>query len=323
MNSQPPRVDGGYPASPACGLSACGHAQAGTASAAQHDAEQRHEPRPATAVAAPGGRPAKERRVLLVDDEQGVLSALRRLLRNEPYELSIANNGPEALKLLEAQPAQLVVSDQLMPEMTGLQLLREIRRRWPETVGIILSGYTEVNTIIRAINEGEIYKFLTKPWNDEELKLNLRRAMEQYTLQSENRRMSRENIEQNRKLRELNELLNQRAADAAIGLSFAQQLLECLDIGVIGVDDTGTVVWANRRAVRIIRAGEGELIGGPIPADLPEGFHDALASHAASPGSPVGGRCTMGGRSVRFRVSAFETDAECRGTVAAFWEDDG
>ena len=103
----------------------------------------------------------------------------------------MADGGEDALRMMEAQPFQLVISDQCMPAMTGLELLTEVRRRWPDTIRIILSGYTEVNTILAAINETAIFKFITKPWNDEEIKLNIVQALEQYELEAKYRRMAR------------------------------------------------------------------------------------------------------------------------------------
>lgn len=149
----------------------------------------------------------RKRRVLIVDDEESIIAALRRLLRPEGYELVTANCGSEALTLLEADPVPLVISDYCMPGMTGLELLREVRQRWPNTLRIILSGYSDVNTIIAAVNEGEIYKFISKPWDDEEIKLHVRRAMEQYELEEEDRRLAREDAAQDERPRELNTML--------------------------------------------------------------------------------------------------------------------
>ena len=174
-----------------------------------------------------------KRRVLLVDDEKKILASLRRLLRREDYELITANCGPEALELLEADPVQLIISDYRMPGMTGVELLREVRQRWPDTLRIILSGYSEVSTIIAAINEGEIYKFISKPWNDEEIKLHVRRALEQHELEEENKRMACEIAAQNERLRELNVMLEQRAADASTGLTSAQDLLETMKTAIL------------------------------------------------------------------------------------------
>jgi len=107
--------------------------------------------------------------VLLVDDDEFVLHALRRLLEDDDRELLTATDGSEALQLLERQPVALVISDQRMPNLTGLELFREVKKRWPETVRVLLTGYAEMNLVIEAINQGEVYRFLTKPWDTREL----------------------------------------------------------------------------------------------------------------------------------------------------------
>lgn len=129
------------------------------------------------------------RRILIVDDEENVLKALRRSLRKEGYELFSANSAAEGIELLQRQPVDLVMSDHLMPDMTGLELLKVVRNRWPDGVRIMLTGHADMQTAIEAINHGEIYRFLTKPWDDAELKVTLHLAFEQLELQRENRRL--------------------------------------------------------------------------------------------------------------------------------------
>ena len=112
--------------------------------------------------------------VLCVDDEKNILNSLRRLLRQENYNLLTASSGAEGLKLLEESHVQLVISDQRMPEMSGVDFLSQVRVKYPEIIRIILSGYTDVNSITDAINKGHIYKFLLKPWDEQNLLLEIR-----------------------------------------------------------------------------------------------------------------------------------------------------
>lgn len=127
--------------------------------------------------------------LLIVDDEDGVRNALRRTLRKDPYDLFFAASGPEALALLEAQPIDLIVSDHLMPGMTGLELLKTVRNLYPDVMRVILTGHADLETAIAAINQGEIYRFLTKPWDDVDLKVTLHLAIEHLDLERENRRL--------------------------------------------------------------------------------------------------------------------------------------
>lgn len=131
--------------------------------------------------------PASARRILLVDDEANVCSALRRSLSREGYQIETCTNPVEALDKMKATPFDLVISDHLMPEMTGLEFLKRVRDRFPEAVRIILTGHADMQTAIDAINQGEIYRFLTKPWDDLELKVCLTLAFEKLDLERENR----------------------------------------------------------------------------------------------------------------------------------------
>ena len=123
-----------------------------------------------------------EHAVLFVDDEGNILKAVQRLLRNEPWDVLTASRGSEALEILDQTPAQVVVSDQRMPEMSGVDLLQAIRERRPNVVRMMLTGYTEMNVAVEAINRGEIFRLITKPWNDEELKATLRQAFDHFDL---------------------------------------------------------------------------------------------------------------------------------------------
>ena len=115
-----------------------------------------------------------EHTVLFVDDEVNILKAIQRLLRHEPMNVLTASRPQEALEMLERSEAQLVVSDQRMPDMCGVDLLSTVRDRHSDVVRMMLTGYTEMNIAVEAINRGEIYRLITKPWNDEELKATLR-----------------------------------------------------------------------------------------------------------------------------------------------------
>lgn len=127
--------------------------------------------------------------LLFVDDEEGVLNALRRIFVDENYTILTANSAEKALHLLEERQVHLVLTDHRMPGMTGAELLKVVRARWPETIRIMLTGYADVNSIMGAVKEGAVYKFITKPWNDEDLRLTVALALQQYLLMHENRHL--------------------------------------------------------------------------------------------------------------------------------------
>ncbi|HET8882447.1 MAG TPA: response regulator [Solimonas sp.] len=119
---------------------------------------------------------AAKARVLFVDDEPRVLTTMRILFRSR-YEVFFAESGAAALELLKTQPVDVVVSDQRMPGMTGIELLRAARELNPHAMRILLTGYSDLNAIIGSINEGEIFRFINKPWSNEDLTTTVARAV--------------------------------------------------------------------------------------------------------------------------------------------------
>ena len=130
-----------------------------------------------------------QRSILLVDDEENICRSLRRTLKQEGYNVTIASEPAEALEMLKHSPVDMVISDHLMPNMTGLELLKVVRNRHPDCVRIMLTGHADMQTAINAINQGEIYRFLTKPWDNTELKVTIHLAFEELDLERENRRI--------------------------------------------------------------------------------------------------------------------------------------
>jgi EAL domain-containing protein (putative c-di-GMP-specific phosphodiesterase class I)/CheY-like chemotaxis protein len=139
------------------------------------------EGRGLTFGASPGEDPS--RTLLLVDDEINILSALKRLLRRDGYTILTASSGQEGLELLARHPVGVIVSDQRMPEMMGTEFLSRVKEIHPESVRMILSGYSELSTLTEAINRGAVYKFLAKPWDEEDLRATIKEAFRRYDRQ--------------------------------------------------------------------------------------------------------------------------------------------
>ncbi len=156
-----------------------------------------------------------EHTLLLVDDEASITKSLQRSFHKERYDIRVAASGAKGLKMLkEAQkPFSLIISDQRMPEMSGAQFLEEAKRIFPYAIRILLTGYSDMDAIVEAVNKGEIHRYLTKPWNDDDLLLQVRQALEQYELVVENRRLFALTKRQNKKLRELNKNLEEKVAE--------------------------------------------------------------------------------------------------------------
>ena len=150
--------------------------------------------------------PSTPYQLLLVDDEPSILAALRRVFQRENYQLHFARNGVEAIKILASQEIHLIISDFMMPEMNGSELLTKVRERWPATIRIMLTGHANTEAVMGSIRDGAVYRFILKPWNDDDLRLTIALALEQHALQQRNRTLEQQNQKQHRDLETLAKL---------------------------------------------------------------------------------------------------------------------
>lgn len=145
--------------------------------------------------------------LLFVDDEPNILSSLRRLFRPRGYKVLTAESGAEGLEVLAREAVDLVISDMRMPEMDGARFLAQVRQQWPGTLRLLLTGYSDIQSIQDAINCGEIYRYITKPWDDNDIVLVVRHALERRELELEKERLEQLTLRQNEELKGLNQSL--------------------------------------------------------------------------------------------------------------------
>jgi len=148
--------------------------------------------------------------LLFVDDEANVLSSLKRLFRPYGYRILTAEGGAQALEIMERESIDLVISDMRMPLMNGAQFLEQVNLRWPETIRILLTGYAELEATVDAINKGHIYRYLSKPWEDNDIVLSIQHALRQKELEQANRGLEELTRKQNEELKDLNANLEQK-----------------------------------------------------------------------------------------------------------------
>jgi len=162
--------------------------------------------------------------ILLVDDEERVLKALKRLFIDDKYNIFAAGNAAEALETLKINKVHLVISDNNMPGLLGIELLKIIRNKYPDTIRIMLTAHSDTDIVMAAVNEGAVYKFITKPWNVDDLRLTVRLALKQYELIQENKSLKNIN---NRQLTEIQKLKNYAGADHSTlgGILLTKKLL--------------------------------------------------------------------------------------------------
>lgn len=208
-----------------------------------------------------------EKTLLLVDDEQNIVSSLKRLLRRDGYQILTANSGQEGLDVLTSNKVDVIVSDQRMPGMTGVEFLRNVKELYPETVRMVLSGYTELNSVTDAINEGAVFRFLTKPWDDEKLRENIKEAFHYKELADDNRQLSLRVQTSNHELaianRHLAEILQQKQQQItrdALSLDIVREVLQHTPVAVIGLDDASVVAFVNDAAMALF-ADIGGMLG--------------------------------------------------------------
>ena len=223
----------------------------------------------------------KTRTLLLVDDEPNVISALKRLLRPDGYRILTAGSAQEGLALLAQNPVDIIVSDQRMPGMTGVEFLRQAKNLYPDTIRIVLSGYTELQSVTDAINEGAVYRFLTKPWEDSQLRSFIEEAFLHKELADENRQLNlkirtanQELASSNRQLQEVLDHKQQQIARGERSLNVVRNALQSLPMPVIGLDDEGLVAFVNRQAQSLFINNLG-LLGSEIANSLPA-LHELL-----------------------------------------------
>jgi YesN/AraC family two-component response regulator len=162
-------------------------------------------------------------RILFVDDEHMILKTLRRLFMDSEFETLTADSGEEGINILENDPpVHIVVSDYRMPGMNGVEFLRIVNTKWPETVRMVLSGYADTASVVAAINDGQIFKFIAKPWDDDEFKNTITDAAQKYRNQEHN-----------------------------LEIVSAWKLIEALPLALIRIDASGIISWHNEKASEV------------------------------------------------------------------------
>jgi CheY-like chemotaxis protein len=224
-------------------------------------------------------------RILVVDDEEAILETMAFTFEDD-YEVLTSASPREALALLEREgPVAVVISDQRMPEMTGVEFLARVFALHPTTVRIILTGFADMDAIIRAINDGHVYAYITKPWEPEQLKQVVRRAVDHHALAVENERL---------------------VGDLRASNVFLEAVMDELDTGALAIDAGGVVRAANRLAREYLGL-PADARGRPLEQALSPEVLERVGGAAMTLESEAGCYQEMElpvGRGVRLRVHA-------------------
>ncbi|MBI2282428.1 MAG: response regulator [Bacteroidetes bacterium] len=141
----------------------------------------------------------KKINVLYIDDEPNNITSFRAAFRRS-FNIYSAESAEEALKIIEIEPVEVILSDQRMPKMTGIEFFQSILTTHPDPIRILITGYTDINAVIDAINIGQVYKYLTKPWIEHEVRTSILNAFELYDLRRQNRELTAKLMDANQKL---------------------------------------------------------------------------------------------------------------------------
>jgi serine phosphatase RsbU (regulator of sigma subunit) len=169
--------------------------------------------------------------ILYVDDEEDNLVVFNSTFRRD-YEVHLAKSGQEGLKIMKKHPIQLIITDQRMPEMTGIQFLEKVIPDYPDCIRMILTGFSDIEAIIQAINTGRVYRYITKPWSREELKINIDKALETYHLKEENRNLienlKEANLTLEQKVIERTRLIESQTVEITSSIQYARKIQNAL-----------------------------------------------------------------------------------------------
>jgi two-component system NtrC family sensor kinase len=208
-----------------------------------------------------------------------------------------------------------------MPGMSGVDFLREVREQWPETVRIVLSGYADTAAVVSAINEGQIYKFLPKPWNPDELRVTVENALERFFLNRKNKELSQELQAKNEELRilklSLERIVMEKTEEILLQnrlLSRSQAILDHAPVGVLTADPNGIIVQCNVEAGRILSCGGSEGVFTTPGAVVPEELASCINTSYRDPRTI--GEFFIGGMAVQVTVCRFEEEENAKTILA-------
>ncbi len=193
----------------------------------------------------------KDLTILFVDDEPDILSSLNRFLRREPYKKLFAENGRKALEILDSVTADIIISDLRMPEMNGLELINEAKKRSPDTVRMILSGSQDIDQIIESINTGEVFRFIPKPVEPEAFKKILNDAIDYYCLKNEREELFNELSKKNQELTKANDALKIITGELERSEEQFRSMNDAAHDAVFMLNQEGAIIYRNTAAETI------------------------------------------------------------------------
>ncbi len=230
-------------------------------------------------------------RILCVDDEKSILAAIKRSFWDDDFEILNATSGPEGLEMLRrVTPIQVVISDFRMPEMNGVDFLKEVCKCWPETVRIVISGHADTGAIISAINDGQITKFIPKPWKNDDMKAAVSASIKQYCYHQEHIHLAQELRRKEGQLQRLTDRLG----------DFEKIFFSC-PVALMLVDLDGVIIHCNDEAKELLGKDGQDLTGKNQSDFLPNEINAFIKSLIR--GEALSEQCSIGPHLFRIKGS--------------------
>jgi len=248
----------------------------------------------------------KNRTILFVDDEPEILNSLKRQFRKQNFTILTADSGEAGMKILEEHPVSLVISDERMPEMSGVEFLQDVKKEYPDTIRIVLSGYADSNAIINAINKGEVFRFVTKPWDTDVMLEVIEQAFAQYDVIQRNKEYMKQIIEENLRLR-------QEIEDRTTVLELTPEILEDLPVPVLVVGKDNNIVFFNRKMS--VFGGETLSRGDRLTRIFSEETRERILKGFLIPGGQEGLEITEGTRSLKLLLRSLRNHDQYKGIL--------
>jgi response regulator RpfG family c-di-GMP phosphodiesterase len=208
-----------------------------------------------------------DNKILLVDDEDNITSSIKRVLRQKDYTVLVALSATDALEILKEEQIQVILSDQLMPGMTGTELFEEVQLLYPNIVRVLLTGYTAIEELKNAVNKGAVFRILFKPWDDDNLIQTIEEAFNYFEIKNKNRILTEQLQELNSNLEAIVAQKTRELTLHVNRLKTSQKLFDLMPAYALGLSDDFCVIDANLRAHQIFNSQA--LIGQKADTILP------------------------------------------------------
>jgi len=269
----------------------------------------------------------KKYNVLCVDDEENVLRALQRSFRKEMFNVFVASSGQEGLKILENLAVHLIIADFRMPEMNGVEFLAEARKIQPDAIRMLLSGYASIDMVTKAVNESGIYRLLTKPWDEIELRQEVNLALQHWELVQRNRKLNKKIEEQLLELksmnRQLEDIVEERTREILIknqALELSHQILDNLPTAVMGVATEKYIVYLNKEAAELFQKQAMNPIGKTVDEIFPEEISQIIGEAIDKNQKLELRNYNYFGKTFHVKASVVQDNFATRGATVVFFE---